>query len=117
MANKPGPWRCRIGIIREVDENGYALPITEHIPFGPDIGSVDEVYERIKSAQQAILHPERDPSEFVDRTVIDNRDGGFSINSIVLDISGPNVVDLSFVDLPGTLYYLLKVIQVYGFQV
>jgi hypothetical protein len=104
MANKPGPWRCRIGIIREVDLNGDPLPVQEHIPFGPDINSVGKVCERIERAQVAILRPDRDPSEFVDAPFFERREDGFSFNSIVVDISGPDVIDLSFVDLPGMLY-------------
>jgi hypothetical protein len=87
--------------------NGDPLPVPEHIPFGSDIDSVSDVCERIERAQIAILHPEKHPSEFVNATFVERMEGGFSFNSIVVDVSGPDLVDLSFVDLPGTLYCLL----------
>jgi hypothetical protein len=108
MANdKSGLWRCSIGIIREVDGNGDPLPVPEHIPFGPDLDTVDDVCDRIERAQLAILRPDRDPIEFVNARYLDRGEGGFSFNSIVVEISGPDVIDLSFVDLPGTHYFSL----------
>jgi hypothetical protein len=104
MANKPGPWRCSIGIIYTVDSNGDPLSVQEQIPFGPDINSVNEVCDRIERAQVAILHPDRDPIEFVNSRFLNKSECGFSFNSIVVEISGPDVIDLSFVDLPGTHY-------------
>jgi len=107
MTNKPGPWRCSVGIIREVDSNGDPLRVPEQISFGPDIHSVDDVCERIERAQVAILHPDRDPIEFLNTRFFERGEGGFSFNSIVVEISGPEVTDLSFVDLPGTFYFSL----------
>jgi hypothetical protein len=91
-----------------MDANGVALSVPQHTPFGPDIDNVSHVCERIERAQIAILHPERDPSDFVGATFFERTGGGFSFDSILIDISGPDVTDLSFVDLPGTLYFLLK---------
>jgi hypothetical protein len=64
------------------------------------------VCEKIGRAQIAILHPEKDSSEFVGATFFERIGGGFSSDSIVVDISGPDVTNLSFIDLPGTLYFL-----------
>ncbi|KAG8775025.1 hypothetical protein FRC15_000851 [Serendipita sp. 397] len=103
MVRKPDPWCCKIGIMREVDENGDPLPDPETIPFGPEIYSPDKVCERIQRAQLAILHSEMDPQEFVDGAIFGTMRNGFSFNSIVVDIEGPDVIDLSFVDLPGLI--------------
>jgi hypothetical protein len=109
MANdKSSPWRCSVRIRREVDGNGAPLPVPENIPFGADIDSNGDVCDRIKRAQLAILRPDRDPIDFVNARSLDRGEGGFSFNSIVVEISGPDVIDLSFVDLPGTHYFSLQ---------
>ncbi|KIM26148.1 hypothetical protein M408DRAFT_196838 [Serendipita vermifera MAFF 305830] len=102
MENNPGPWRCRVSIMREVDGNGDRLPETQTIPFGTEINSRDLVCERIQRAQMAILHPDKDPQQFIQGPLLGSP-SGFSLNSIVINIEGPDVIDLSFVDLPGII--------------
>ena len=58
----------------------------------------------IRRAQLAILNPQEPSSKFVNHVLDDDNDTttkSFSRNVIVLDISGPNVTDLTLVDLPG----------------
>ncbi|KAJ6607333.1 P-loop containing nucleoside triphosphate hydrolase protein [Mycena sp. CBHHK59/15] len=61
-----------------------------------------ELEDRIRRAQRAILNPSK-PS----RTVLEDEDEtpevSFTTNYISLQISGPEVADLSFVDLPGLI--------------
>lgn len=108
MSSKPGPWSCRIRIMREVDTKGNALPNPQCIPFGSTIDSPSNVCERIRRAQVAVLHPRRDPREFLEASYLpENEDGGFSFDSIIVDVEGPDLIDLSFVDLPGTSHRVL----------
>jgi len=76
----------------------------EIIPFGAVITDKSRVEERIRRAQRAILNPsigyeafllgpDEDPEE---------KELSFSKNSVCLELSDPDLTDLSFCDLPGT---------------
>lgn len=90
-------------IFRTSDHDGrHGNP--EQIPFGPTIYNPDEVTERVRFAQRAILNPERNESFYLhDNDSIDDSHSplAFSQDYISIQISGPGLVDLSFVDLPG----------------
>jgi hypothetical protein len=74
--------------------------------FGSIIYNQSEVEGRIRRAQRAILNPKKLPKDFLDNEDEDERDSelNFSTNCVSLQISGPEVADLSFCDLPGTSY-------------
>ena len=65
-----------------------------------------EVEERIRRAQRAILNPKKSPKEFLENEDEDVlvSELNFSTNYVSLQITGPEVADLSFCDLPGTSY-------------
>jgi hypothetical protein len=52
------------------------------------------------------LNPSKQPKDFLDNEDEDNfvSELSFSTNCVSLQISGPEVADLSFCDLPGALY-------------
>ena len=78
----------------------------ENIPFGPVISDKRLVEERIRRAQRAILCPSKHPETFL--TGPDegqDRELTFSKNCVSLEISGPELTDLSFCDLPGTCFF------------
>ena len=65
---------------------------------------------RIRRAQRAILNPKKSRKAFLLEGEDDDGEGegkgageelSFSINCVSLQISGPDVADLSFCDLPG----------------
>jgi hypothetical protein len=63
-----------------------------------------EVEDRIRRAQLAILNPDKSVNSFLDGDepfIIEGNSLTFSKNCVSLAISGPDVADLSFVDLPG----------------
>ncbi|THG94608.1 hypothetical protein EW026_g6893 [Hermanssonia centrifuga] len=64
-----------------------------------------EVEERIRRAQRAILNPNTLSMRFLEGPDEDpiGRELTFSMNSICLQISGSDVADLSFCDLPGMI--------------
>lgn len=66
----------------------------------------DDVEERIRRAQRAILNPGTLIRDFLDGHDEDpiGRELSFSKNCVCLEISGPDVADLSFVDLPGKFF-------------
>jgi hypothetical protein len=82
---------------------------TREIPFGGTITERSEVTERIRRAQRAILSPSVPTIDFLS---IAESDFGqseilFSQNCIVVHISGPDVTDLNFFDLPGSFLNVL----------
>ena len=73
------------------------------VGFGDPIFEKSLVTDRIRRAQCAILNPDTDADFFLDASPddLDERHLSFSFNSVCLEISGKDVDDLSFVDLPG----------------
>ena len=85
--------------------------------FGGVIYDQSEVEDRIRRAQRAILNPKKLPKDFLDNEDEEElvSELNFSTNCVSLQISGPEVADLSFCDLPGMSYiffsffsYLIK---------
>ncbi|KIO06579.1 hypothetical protein M404DRAFT_138011 [Pisolithus tinctorius Marx 270] len=98
------PWTCVVKLHFITDERGS--PIKPNIiPFGDPISDKVHVEERIRRAQCAILNPNTDHEKFLE--VVKVPSGGnetsFSRNYVSLEISGRELADLSFVDLPGLI--------------
>lgn len=94
MLQSDEPWTCNVSLRR----NG----VTE--PFGKPIHKPSEVQGRIKKAQLAILHPTVSTGYFLkeSRLMLLPKDSVlFSEDCVCVEISGPNIDDLSFFDLPG----------------
>jgi hypothetical protein len=89
--------------LRIVNEDGSTLPQPHKLDFGDTIYDKTLVTERIRRAQCAILNPDTASSYFLDAPLdaLEERKLSFSSNSVCLEISGRDVEDLSFVDLPG----------------
>ncbi len=85
------------------DEDGKVLSQPQKIEFGGPIFEKPLVTERIRRAQCAILNPRISPHQFLEASpdALEERQLSFSPNTICLEISGRDVDDLSFVDLPG----------------
>ncbi|KAI6010933.1 P-loop containing nucleoside triphosphate hydrolase protein [Pisolithus orientalis] len=98
------PWTCVVKLHFITDERGS--PIKPEIkPFGDPISDKVHVEERIRRAQRAILNPKTNHEKFLE--VVEVPSGGnetsFSRNYVSLEISGRELADLSFVDLPGLI--------------
>lgn len=91
------------------------------IDFGPIIYDSTQVEMAIRRAQLAILNPSVDPQLFVGYNIPEEVEGRkktlpfgsikqleFSRSVIVLEISGPDVTDLTLVDLPGIIQNVSK---------
>ena len=65
--------------------------------------------ERIRRAQRAILNPSKPFEHFLEgnEETQDLAELSFSNNCVSLQISGPDMADLSFCDLPGTFHFCL----------
>ncbi|OCH91056.1 hypothetical protein OBBRIDRAFT_812350 [Obba rivulosa] len=98
-------WQCIIRLRFETDAQGGTLEEVRNITFGEIIYDKEEVEERIRRAQRAILNPSTAWRHFLedDDEDVPNPELRFSLNCVSLQISGPDVADLSFVDLPGLI--------------
>ncbi|THH15705.1 hypothetical protein EUX98_g9424 [Antrodiella citrinella] len=99
------PWKCVVSLRFITDANGKPLGQIRNETFGEPIFDKELVEERIRRAQRAILNPSTSSRQFlegVDEDPVD-RDLTFSINCVSLQISGNDVADLSFCDLPGLI--------------
>lgn len=102
MSTSPTPWRAVVSIRRIVDRDGRRLDQPSLVPFGPPIDNRVDVEMRIRQAQQALLDPDADMEMFLQpRGASRASPLRFTRNSIVVEIKGPGVDDLAFVDLPG----------------
>ncbi|KAI0333222.1 hypothetical protein GY45DRAFT_1319829 [Cubamyces sp. BRFM 1775] len=99
------PWKCIVSLRILTDIDGKVLGQPDHIVFGEPIYNKAEVEERVRRAQKAILSPSVPPENFLagDEDMLPQRELSFSSNAVCLQISGPDVQDLSFCDLPGLI--------------
>jgi hypothetical protein len=99
-------WKCVVSLRFLTDAKGQNLGQAKTVPFGDPILDKSEVEERIRRAQRAILNPSVEPHHFLDGPDVDHpqRQLTFSSNCVSLQISGSEVADLSFVDLPGNAF-------------
>ena len=108
LARKDSPWQCIVSLRYIVDGAGQPLGQARNQPFGAVIYEKREVEDRIRRAQRAILNPNKPLKHFLEEDDEEEFDSqlSFSLNSVTLQISGPDVADLSFCDLPGTFRLL-----------
>jgi hypothetical protein len=102
-------WECVVFLRFITDHKGQPLAQVYDEPFGATIYDPNEVEERIRRAQRAILSGSTNYRQF-----LEGEDEGleeprlsFSTNCVSLQISGRNVDDLSFCDLPGAFLLLI----------
>lgn len=98
-------WSCQISIRWEFENDGKPKnKVQEHI-FGPLITNKADVELYLRRAQSAVLNPSTDSAKFLGKTARDLKSTGnelkFSRNTVCVQLSGPELTDLAFVDLPG----------------
>lgn len=97
-------WEATVYLRFESGQSGYGGK-TKEIQFGPRMTDRMEVQERIRRAQLAILNPTTEPSTFLDadgnKSYPSSR--SFSQNCVIVALSGNELSDLNFVDLPGLI--------------
>src|SRR5258708_23818888 len=101
------PWECEVSLKFQVDARNVPLARVRNFPFGPTIRDPAQVEDRLRRAQLAILNADLDrdgfPGSFLTGNTPEARSVSFSQNCISLKVRGPDIVDLSFVDLPGKM--------------
>ncbi|KAG1731844.1 P-loop containing nucleoside triphosphate hydrolase protein [Suillus paluster] len=107
LARSEEAWKCIVKLHITTGPSGQPCDVT-NVSFGPPITNKADVEDRIRRAQRAILNPSIDAQKFLYDSELDERTAeqaelSFSKNSVSLEISGKDVADLSFVDLPGLI--------------
>lgn len=112
LSRSKEPWKCIVSLRLIVDKNGRTISPVQNITFGEPILNPDDVEDHLRRAQKAVLCPSTPASQFLFPADIDSMSSelSFSPNFVSVAISGPNIADLSFCDLPGSskqymLYY------------
>ena len=106
-------WSCNVSIVKLYEYQHDA----RGGPFGPwvqksertsiffaNVQRKEEVEHLLRRAQMAVLNPTKDPLSFMSTDLsLCSPSQEFSPNVVRLDISGPGLLNLSFVDLPGII--------------
>ncbi|KAL4248958.1 hypothetical protein ABKN59_007409 [Abortiporus biennis] len=110
LTSSSSPWQCKVTLQFTTDKDNKPLGESRIVHFGATMTDKSEVEERIRRAQRAVLNPSTNYRNFLDGSDKDpvERELTFSINSVSLQISGKDVADLSFVDLPGLIASVAK---------
>ena len=105
LARSDSPWKCIVSLRRITGPDGQPLGQARNDQFGDVIKDKGEVEDRIRRAQLAILNPDKPSRDFLEGDHLHDHESqlSFSQNCVTLQISGPDVADLSFCDLPGRL--------------
>jgi len=122
LQHSDGPWYCKISLRFEVGEDGRPLDKISEIAFGEILHSPEGVEAALRRAQLAILNGSVAPADWAkasDADVKKAKEGSlvlgskkqlsFSTNLVCMDVSGPDVTDLAFLDLPVRFRYLFVV--------
>ena len=108
--DEKGPWQCQVLLRIETDVDGNKIQAREE-KFGPLLTEKADLEEVLRRAQLAILNPSLPSDFFVEFDTSSLKPGErpsgslrqlqFSNNVVCLDLAGPDIIDLSFIDLPG----------------
>lgn len=94
LTYSPGPWQAQVLLRR-------ASQAKSEIPFGDLLTNTMDLEDRIHRAQIAILNPSFDPTSFVSGPDPANSELRFCPDIVCIDVRGPELTDLTFIDLPG----------------
>jgi len=110
LSRSTDTWKCLVSLCT-VDDGRQQNEL-----FGDVINDKSEVEDRIRRAQRAILNPkirkERGANHYL-HADDENMELTFSTDYVSLQISGPDVADLSFCDLPGEIRLVSPMIPSY----
>ncbi|KAL0571649.1 hypothetical protein V5O48_010307 [Marasmius crinis-equi] len=109
LSSSSGNWSCSISIRTEYDAQGQALNEVKEETFGPTITEKCKVENALRKAQFAVLNPSISHRKIL-AAGADELQGlakhpslSFSRNVVCIDLEGPELTDLSFIDLPGII--------------
>jgi hypothetical protein len=104
-------WSCAISLRIIYDSEGIPLPTPLTFPFGDILLNSDHVKACLEHAQDAILSIRDDSidddiAQFLDPTNYSTQEfkrRPFTQNVVRMEVCDPDLVDVTFIDLPGIL--------------
>ncbi|KAK7461117.1 hypothetical protein VKT23_009043 [Stygiomarasmius scandens] len=111
LSSSSSPWSCRILIRREFDKRGRPLDEVSESLFGDIITDKSKVEPMLRRAQVSVLNPEVSTTKILSSTLDELKEWSeksletvpFSRNVVIVDLEGPELTDLAFIDLPGLI--------------
>ncbi|CCL98324.1 uncharacterized protein FIBRA_00318 [Fibroporia radiculosa] len=112
MSSSSGTWNCQVSIRWEFGNDGKRMEKVKEIFFGDVITDKAQVEPTLRRAQAAVLNRSVPMTTFLTlsddelRRIFKDKKYSplsFSSNAVCIDLSGPELTDLSFVDLPGII--------------
>ncbi|KAK7679580.1 hypothetical protein QCA50_017290 [Cerrena zonata] len=108
LSSSEDPWACTVSVRWEFSSDGRRLDQVKTIGVQQDIDSMADVELALRRAQHWVLNPSHDLKKICGLNIegLKKEYKGtleFSRNVICLDVSGPDITNLSFVDLPGII--------------
>lgn len=108
LASSEDPWCCQISIRYEFEPNGgRRLKDVIERKFGDLIIKKSQVEPMLRKAQWSVLNPKLSYEHILGMSMheMDHNSSDcalrFSRNVVCVDLKGPGLTDLSFIDLPG----------------
>lgn len=109
LSSSNDAWSCQISIRWEYATSGKRNDEIKETLFGGRITEKCDVELALRRAQAAVLNPEVPSTQFLGMSAEELRknftpEAGsllFSRNVVCIDLIGPELTDLSFIDLPG----------------
>ncbi len=113
LTNSPDAFSCRISIRREFIRNSKPVETA----FGDVITDKDNVEPALRRAQLSALNPSLPLSEVIEATDEDLETMmdqtvtkvAYTRDIVCIDLRGPELTDLAFIDLPGNTAWLMIV--------
>ncbi len=99
LTHSTDAWSCQISIRKEYDDEGKKLTDVNEVRFGERITKKEDVEPMLRRAQAGVLLGDTSLGDLKSSVKGDR----FSRNVVCVDLAGPDLTDLSFVDLPGML--------------
>ncbi|KAE9397409.1 P-loop containing nucleoside triphosphate hydrolase protein [Gymnopus androsaceus JB14] len=109
LLSSTGPWTCQISIRQEFDRGGNRLREVFETRFGGTITDKSQVELALRRAQFSVLNPGIPQKDILNaspeklKTMATQKSMPFSKNVVCVDLEGPELTDLSFIDLPGLI--------------
>ncbi|KAE9397408.1 hypothetical protein BT96DRAFT_75815 [Gymnopus androsaceus JB14] len=109
LLSSTGPWTCQISIRKEFDSGGNRLREVSEIPFGGTITDKSQVELALRRAQFSVLNPGVPQKDVLNaspeklKNMATQKSMPFSKNVVCVDLEGPGLTDLTFIDLPGLI--------------
>jgi hypothetical protein len=110
LTRNDGAWNCSISIKEGFffDKGSFkrreGAPVVTHFA---NVTDKERLEPMLRNAQLAVLNPRDNPQQFINADNADEtqatRQVAFSPNIVSLEIQGPELPELSFFDLPGTI--------------